>query len=269
MSRKRSTLPAADGVDVRPHQSTSNIPATKTGIPPETSRANTLPHNFSLRASTGSANATTDRRPSPPDFGSSTPRNPNYQDDGQAGSFYNPTIPPAAAVPLPNLQLGNPNLPDLKAVMFPSDNPFAYPNQPISTLEAQQYTGIDPSTTCPSPSPGSMFGLDGLSWRMQPATPSDHLGSFSVSGVESTAPPQFPQQGQLTSDPLARHANSELPPQTKRDVGNVDFQMGGYWPQANESSNESTGLTPGGVNLEDLFDGEGWGSLWDQNYTRP
>ena len=33
-------------------------------------------------------------------------------------------------------QVGNAQLPDLKNVMFPSDNPFAYPNQPISTLES-------------------------------------------------------------------------------------------------------------------------------------
>ncbi|KAJ9641594.1 Gypsy retrotransposon integrase-like protein 1 [Knufia peltigerae] len=33
-------------------------------------------------------------------------------------------------------QLGNAQIPDLKNVMFPSDNPFAYPNQPISTLES-------------------------------------------------------------------------------------------------------------------------------------
>jgi hypothetical protein len=29
-------------------------------------------------------------------------------------------------------------LPDMKPVMFPSENPFAYPNQPMSMLEAQQ-----------------------------------------------------------------------------------------------------------------------------------
>ncbi|KIW15996.1 hypothetical protein PV08_06047 [Exophiala spinifera] len=33
-------------------------------------------------------------------------------------------------------QMGSAQIPDLKNVMFPSDNPFAYPNQPISTLES-------------------------------------------------------------------------------------------------------------------------------------
>ncbi|KAK5214051.1 Gypsy retrotransposon integrase-like protein 1 [Exophiala xenobiotica] len=44
-------------------------------------------------------------------------------------------------------QLGNAQIPDLKNVMFPSDNPFAYPNQPISTLESgdASYSFPDPN----------------------------------------------------------------------------------------------------------------------------
>jgi len=48
---------------------------------------------------------------------------------------------PSTASPIsPNFnytpQMANAQIPDLKNLMFPSDNPFAYPNQPISTLES-------------------------------------------------------------------------------------------------------------------------------------
>ena len=42
-----------------------------------------------------------------------------------------------------NTQHGFPNsggLPDLSAMMFPSNDPFAYPNQPMTTLENGQFT---------------------------------------------------------------------------------------------------------------------------------
>lgn len=49
-----------------------------------------------------------------------------------SSSFANPELPSLAW----SQQFNNPNnLPDLMPIMFPSDDPFAYPTQPMSTLE--------------------------------------------------------------------------------------------------------------------------------------
>ena len=57
-------------------------------------------------------------------------------------------------------QLGNAQIPDLKNVMFPSDNPFAYPNPPMSALESidGQYQFSDASMT---PNESNMYGTPG------------------------------------------------------------------------------------------------------------
>lgn len=72
-------------------------------------------------------------------------------------------------------QLGNVQIPDLKSVMFPSDNPFAYPNQPISTLESADGTYSYPEHTM-TPNDNSMFGTPSSSHVPLAPIPPSHLG---------------------------------------------------------------------------------------------
>lgn len=91
-------------------------------------------------------------------------------------------------------QFNNPDkLPDLMPMMFPSDDPFAYPTQPMSTLEDDHFkydgTGM-PQSTFPFEQPASR----------PPGTPGDqnitspsfdgfgNLPSFPVGGVKSSVP---------------------------------------------------------------------------------
>jgi hypothetical protein len=55
-------------------------------------------------------------------------------------------------------QIGNARIPDLKNVMFPSNDPFAYPNHPISALEnADGHFSLSESSIA-TPSESNMFG---------------------------------------------------------------------------------------------------------------
>ncbi|OAG34989.1 hypothetical protein AYO21_10822 [Fonsecaea monophora] len=85
----------------------------------------------------------------------STPMSPNYQ--------YTP-------------QLGNAQIPDLKNVMFPSDNPFAYPNPPMSALESTDghYPFSEASMT---PNETNLFGTPSSSSHLMPI-PTPHFGSY-------------------------------------------------------------------------------------------
>jgi hypothetical protein len=53
-------------------------------------------------------------------------------------------------------QLGNAQIPDLKNVMFPSDNPFAYPNPPMSALETDGHYPYSEASMTPNDS--KLFG---------------------------------------------------------------------------------------------------------------
>lgn len=83
-------------------------------------------------------------------------------------------------------QFNNPNnLPDLMPIMFPSDDPFAYPTQPMSTLEDDHFrndqTGVQ----------SSRFPFEAHAPSIAPSTPSDPSGpGASTPGFESF--PNFP-----------------------------------------------------------------------------
>ena len=150
-------------------------------------------------------------------------------------------------------QFGNPNLPDLKNVMFPSDNPFAYPNQPISTLESSQFTS-GAQTNSP------LF----FSANTVPNATFDGMPGPMYNGLEP-----FQQNRQMTQSGLNNNNNNPTFVDAPMDlpmtgVQQVDgsfppVQDGGYW---NQLGGNRTGLTPG-VNLEDLFGSDQYSSVWD------
>ncbi|CAG8887972.1 unnamed protein product [Penicillium egyptiacum] len=83
-------------------------------------------------------------------------------------------------------QFTNPsNLPDLMPMMFPSDDPFAYPTQPMSTLEDDHFRH-DPAGM------PSQYPFDSAP-GMGPSTPGDHSSAgVSTPNFDFTNMPNFP-----------------------------------------------------------------------------
>ena len=156
-------------------------------------------------------------------------------------------------------QSGNPNLPDLRQVMFPSDNPFAYPNQSISTLEESQFAllGDQGDVT---------YGMGNTSTEGQRMQSSyDNLNPAFFGGNLAQT---YQQNGRLSA-PVGGNTEAFGMPQQmdSGDLAAAGLGFGdGFWKQVEPRG--KTGMTPG-VNLDDLFGAEGWGSVWgDQAYGR-
>jgi hypothetical protein len=188
----------------------------------------------------------------------------------------------------PTGSLGHSQIPDLKNVMFPSDNPFAYPNQPISTLESVDSRFGYPDAAMDSPFGGSNENTTSILGT--PANiPSQPQMPVTSNSEQRGHPQQPPHMNMATlqrlyeeNPQLAAHLaqqrhyagqNGSL--QFMPDQGAASQPMydvpEDYWNQANKPTSR-TGFTPGGnVNLDDLFGGgDGWGSaMWEgQGFPR-
>jgi len=186
-------------------------------------------------------------------------------------------------------------IPDLKNVMFPSDNPFAYPNQPMSTLEsvdAAQY-GI-PESGMETPFSGSNEnGMYGTPSNMHPQAPpqANATQSYDFSAAAHTYDDHGHLAPQLTPGRQFSTPLDDLTDQHGLGIGHnqifdmpsvhepMDGGMSGppqmsqedYWNQMSKGNvGTRTGFAASaGVNLEDLFGGDGWGGVWnDAHYPR-
>jgi hypothetical protein len=134
------------------------------------------------------------------------------------------------------------DLPDLRNLMYPSANPFAYGNQPLSILE--DFRMIAPGLQMPFPGPTRAFG-----------TPGSNIGppDMPFDGFSSTTFGIPPQQSPYDQD---RHEPTSAPrrnqPHFQMDLGNMNVDEG-FWQQMGK---ERTGLTPG-ISLDDLFGSDG------------
>jgi len=163
--------------------------------------------------------------------------------------------PKSSTTPFSRHHLGNPNLPDMKPVMFPSDNPFAYPNQPLSTFDQQ--------SAYSSPAGSGMYNIAST----QPSTnmPFDDArknafgGSFSI-------PQHYMETGQQLNAPLSGATGFDSPQtiEGNGDMTGINFPGGeGYWTQMDRINGSRIGLIPGGINIDELFGGEGWSNIWN------
>ncbi len=173
--------------------------------------------------------------------------------------------------------MGHSQIPDLKDVMFPSDNPFAYPNQPISTLEAaNSQFGIQESG--PEPYPGS----NEASMMGTPASIPSHMSSlnheqqhhlFDVASMhrmyeEDSPTAQQYQQGRHFGGPIPGFGGQMPCYEGQNQVYDMLGQMPQeeYWTQMGKSNTATrTGFAAGAsVNLDELFGGENWAGMWEQ-----
>lgn len=245
-------------------------------------RARTFPHDYRMEAT--KRNSMPDPNGQPP---IANPHLVNLNSPAVSSPINNQPFDYSSA------QLGNSQIPDLKNVMFPSDNPFAYPNQPISTLEGVDARYSYPDAPMDSPFTGS--NENGTSMLGTPASiPSQpHLPMTSNPEQRGASHPRtqidmatlqrlYEENPQLAAQ-LAqqRHfAGAAGPVQFMPDHGPpsqqqmFDLPTGipeDYWSNKPTSR---TGFTPGGnVNLDELFGGgDGWGAAgmtWEgQGFAR-
>lgn len=155
---------------------------------------------------------------------------------------------PSSSLPssAPSYGMQNNYVPDLSSMMFPSGDPFAYPNQPMTTLERRQ------SIKQENPVDPNMFSPPNTS-----GAPYDNLDYGSLPYMMQSQQLGF---GMQSMNPSMSMSNTDSTPTTMPMQGNE----GGGWPQ--QQQQERPGGTPG-VNLDQIY-GEDWGGWMNQGYRQ-
>ncbi|KAG9688148.1 hypothetical protein KCU95_g9088, partial [Aureobasidium melanogenum] len=190
--------------------------------------------------------------------GTYTPTSPNFNQTLVTGPIE--TSSPSSGMLPYNLgmDMTNPNLPDLSAMMFPSAEPFTYPNQPLTTFENNQFAK-DPNVFdnfSDSKMPVMMSG--------QSSAPEDNLEAQFY-----PLPPYMMQQPQ-------QQQQQQQQQQSRWDMGMMQQQqqmanmrqVSGGWPGQQQGIGQGTAFP--NINLNDMFGGEndifGGGILMDQGF---
>jgi len=132
--------------------------------------------------------------------------------------------------------------------MFPGDNPFAYPAQPMSVLDTMQDT---------------LFGNDSFSPTDQYNTPTSIYQQFNG---KSHAHDSFRNQQGMPQHFFGMDGLSDEPEQTQNNQHgglNISGQDEDHWNHSPATANFRTGLNFSGnnmhVNLDDIFGhSQGW-----------
>ncbi len=139
--------------------------------------------------------------------------------------------------------------------MYPSTNPFAYGNQPLSVLEESQMIAKSQQTS-----------LSAFTDTLHVPTSNREAFTLPVDNFDISAFGAFPPPGMNAQQ---RHGAASMPqdhpthvptsqPTVAQDTGNTNMYEG-FWPQMDGGR---TGLTPG-VNLDELFGADGG---WNPGY---
>ena len=268
-SSKKRPSPLSDTNSARANYSDSNIASPH--IPRSAERGMGRPRSFLHDPSVNIS-----KRSSLSESTSFTPQSfeeqdLSYQNIWNLGTASGIMTPTSGVTPFSSQHLGNPNLPDMKPVMFPSDNPFAYPNQPMSTLEARQILKLEQSSSYSSPTSTSLYNI-GVDNNQAPASLSFDNPEMPAFPESFNMPLHFMQQGGQISTSMVSAPAFDATPQIDEPAGldAINFPGGeGYWSQIDRTGGGRTGLTPGGINLDELFGGEGWSNIWNtQSFAR-
>lgn len=184
-----------------------------------------------------------------------TPPNANFDNVSTPAETMGYT-PTHGASPNP-LDFGTPalnqgQLPDLKSVMFPGDNPFAYPNQPLNTLDSMPNLHFGSDTSPPAdqmPVQGHADGHEQFQrFDDRPLYP------------EQTMQPQYFGMNSFAEEP--GQVNPGMPHGNSLQVPGQGIEEE-YWSHAPAKGHFRTGLTPGGqpvnLDLDEIFgQGQGW-----------
>lgn len=154
------------------------------------------------------------------------------------------------------------NLLDLGGLMYPSTNPFAYGNQPLSILEDSQMMTAGQQTSFGGPT--NTFGIPG-STNSPHNVPFNHFSDHPFGDSPSQALYQHDRSGVTTSSRRTL-PNFHLPQSNStQDAGNLNPDDE-FWRQMAKGR---TVLTPG-INLDELFGSDGgWNPVYmDQGFGR-
>ncbi|RMZ88666.1 hypothetical protein DV736_g4116, partial [Chaetothyriales sp. CBS 134916] len=245
--------------------------------PAAPTRSRTLPHDFIAKMSKLNSMP----EPSPP-------------------ALSNPQIPQLVGISSPlvgqplsqqfdfTTQMSSSHIPDLKNFMFSSDNPFAYPNQPLAALEsADSGFCLENLDSFPNSNDHSKIGTPPNIHNSAQAQPFDmnafqrlyeegpellqHMSTGrSFNTLDPTGYQGLPEAGdQQQSDQQQQQSQDLQQPWNIQDgVQPQDMQQQGqhgeqddYWSQINKGNiGTRTGFTPGAsMTLDELFGGEPWG----------
>ncbi len=154
---------------------------------------------------------------------------------------------PGSSIPLSAAPYGmqNHHVPDLSSTMFPSTDPFAYPNQPMTTLEdrqsIKQENSVDPNVFGPPNSSGAPY--NNLDYNSLPYTMQSQQLGFEMQGMNSSI-------GMTNSNPTP----TTMPTRGDESSG---------WAQ--QQQQRPSGAH--GVMIDQLF-GEDWGGWMNQGYRQ-
>ena len=164
--------------------------------------------------------------------------------------------------------MSNANISDMKTVMFPSDNPFAYGNQPISTLEQAHYNGFQDNNADSFTASTQPTTFGNTPAGLQPGS-TEYSMSSSIPGFDDNS-----QMGQFGAP--YRHLSAPMPPHGLFEVPDMvgepeqmPTMQEEYWNQANKGAGGGFNSTGVGPSFDDLFGQEGWSNnnLWtEQKY---
>jgi hypothetical protein len=142
---------------------------------------------------------------------------------------------------------GNNGLPELSAMMFPSADPFAYPNQPMMEFENIKQESLGDMDTRSQPPP--MYLSNG--------TNGTNMYDDLEGQLFGPIPPYLMQGQQLFDMPEQMDTN-----------GMVSGMVSGLNPS---EMGYHTGLTPNAeINFDGIFSGDGdeWSNMMDQRYRQ-
>ena len=136
-------------------------------------------------------------------------------------------------------------IPDLLAMMFPSEDPFAYPKQPLMTLENEDYIKEEPPMS---------------SATFHPSASAEY---------NSAGGPIFNEMPNHPWIPLRRHRGAfTMAPQNNMNVSGDSLGQEGMatsqGAQGWENQQQAQGVAQG-MNVDQLF-GEDWGGWMNQGY---
>lgn len=237
---------------------------------PAQHRARALPHDYLAKVA---------KRNSMPDPTSAMASPHTYTSEPALTTSSTPSVRslnhPQLSNDLSTVDFGAPavvqgQLSELKNVMFPGDNPFAYGNQPISTLEDTHFSNMQ-DTPFSSDIMTPAYGTPNSSHMHQ----SVQSGIHDISQFDDTnqmnrefgrdqqpnQAPQFFDLPAFSNEPAPMHP---LLPESQQQRQFPSNGLDDYWSSANAKRHAVSGLTPGGqgvnFNLDDLFgNGQGWG----------
>ncbi|KAI9736676.1 MAG: hypothetical protein M1834_000880 [Cirrosporium novae-zelandiae] len=141
-------------------------------------------------------------------------------------------------------QLAN-NIPDLTPMMFPSSDPFAYPNQPITTLENQP--NFDEGFYLPESATSTTQAYD----SNMDTQSFGQINNFMMPTQQAPPYPQTNYQSPTTNGPPNDTNN-----RSNSMMGQSMANLPGWWSQTQNHSGMESGL-------DELFNGsEDWHSRW-------